>query len=433
MPCSLGGWLAIRLDGPLASVVASRADGPLAILLASVVARRLAVRLPSQIARYLAIWISAREQGPYACRISRAAVKQRTAPADMGSRDTGPVAPRGKGARMCQTKAQGGRRCLSHTVADWDGWRERREAVGPGVSETVEGRYALAVHRVAEVSGGTTRLTGRLADLDAGAPARGDDRAVIEAAVAGAVAAQAAAAAQAEEERAARAAEDEDRRAAFTRAVEAGEAWEQALREGTARRQNTRSDPAEESPLARALHTGEPVQPAPSPSTAPAVPLDESPLARALRTDEPIRDDGEWPEPDETIAYGSVIVPALQRSLVEGWAHGHPVEVTVYPDSRIDRVEETRSASPAKRRWSRPDQATTHEQRPRREWLEYDAATGGRRDLDASYRGWADERAHATIVVTDAVTGEQRALRAIQDPTTGTWEIQGPQYREGSR
>jgi hypothetical protein len=262
---------------------------------------------------------------------------------------------------MCKSQAEGGKRCATHTRRDYQ--RERAALAGLPADATEhqvlaqEDRYQAAAREYALTPSGKKALTVRLEELRAGATEQGDRLRPLAAAL------------------------NADLDALRSRD-------EQVLRKQARR-----------AAFAEALRTGDPV------------PVDhqerlgrttvESPLAAQLRTGDHRRvtpADLEQSNPREPYAYGDVVVPEAQRTLIEMWGPEVPVAVTAHRD-----LQEHHGG------WSEvmPDGSTRH-------------------IADADREERADRtRVHGSLTVTNRLTGEQRGVRAIL--IDGLWEVQGPQ------
>lgn len=85
---------------------------------------------------------------------------------------------------MCQSKADGGKRCYTHTSKDVEKARAAlgaaQESGDPEAHEAARERYETNCRSFADLPAGAAELAGRLRDIQDGADAAGDDRAVLE-------------------------------------------------------------------------------------------------------------------------------------------------------------------------------------------------------------------------------------------------------------
>lgn len=267
---------------------------------------------------------------------------------------------------MCQSKADGGKRCLAHSFEDYNKVRDELAATDKP-SNAKENRYIKHVDSMAQHDQGVDFLLDRAAAIRNGAPLKGDRLPVIEAAVSRAVA----------------------RRAA------------EILAEDVAREEREAQRDRASAALAQALATGRPMpddlKDVPLSTRRPVAPC-TTPIERALgermgtkSAPLPGSDDG---GPVAPWSYGTVTVQGRQRSLVERWG-AEPVEVRARRDFPANNGTD---------------------------WNAYDPRAGSWLPLAADDRR-PDE---ATLVVTRVSTGERVGLRATRG-RDGVWTIQGEQ------
>lgn len=283
---------------------------------------------------------------------------------------------------MCQSKAEGGRRCFPHGLQRYERARAALAGVPDGADagkhEAAARLYEVAVRQFAANPKGHEFLRDRLAVVEAGADSEGDDAGVLRAVLgsgwdgptAGSI----------------------------------GEALATGRRLPTQRPRTVSPSPGGAGgrefagSLAEALATGRPMAPEERGGRGQSRFGPETVLSSALRT-------GVRPDDAQEVGaglsglptrYDDVTVAAGQESFLERWGRD-PVVVSVRRDVRH------------------------HDGNG---WSEYDPASGRFRALDVGLDWAGDTRWHGVVTTVNERTGEWAAMRAVADPSDGVWVIQ---------
>lgn len=275
---------------------------------------------------------------------------------------------------VCQSRADGGRRCFPHALSRYERARLTLAGLPYGVDaerfDAAHQLYGITVGQLAETRKGHAWLLDRIAAVEAGAPDEGDDLSVLHAAV--------------------------PTSRSLDEAMRTGAPLTRVALPTGGRHWVENSDGQFASFLAEALASGKPLPADHRISSSSAQPTgDPNNLAVATRTGALSRL-GFSPTAAEPCRYGRVSVAGEQRTMVERWGSDEVV-VTCRADVRHSDGSG---------------------------WSEYDPATDRFRVLDVGTDRDEDSRRHGVLVVENRRTGERVAMRAAQDPTSGVWTVQ---------
>lgn len=292
---------------------------------------------------------------------------------------------------MCRSKAEGGGRCFAHSFPRYEGARVARaksEGQDAQVRQAAQDLYEVAATQLAESPKGQQHLRDRLAAIERLEPEQGDDLGVLRRLVAAMPPATSKTAAKAPAAKT-----QPTQPVAPPRTYADFEARMRAI--GTTKRNPA---PASTNPLGLSLRDGV-KRPDPAPKPRPAGP--QTALQSALQTGLPTQQPTGFIAPAhwEPARFGRVSVPHAQRLMVDRWG-GDPVEVEARRDIQHSNGQG---------------------------WSEFVGATGTYRVIDDGNDRQDPDRRHGVIISTNVATGQQVAMRAVQDRTTGIWTIQHDQ------